>query len=113
MSDEAGPDQRGNRYPTDEPVVVKIGDAVASWSLGDFAGDEDLVSNALFAASVGEQVPLLGATVTATSEDPVGAFAALVSSHPGRYVLTSAPDEVYDMLERGSCQESADGWVSR
>lgn len=90
--------KHGTRYNTGPAVGANVDGLHGGWCNGIFAGDQDLVKDARFAALIGAQVDLGEVTVTASADTPLGAVAALAWRCPGRLVVTEAPEEVIRVL---------------
>lgn len=88
----------GRRYDTGPTVAASVGGMAIGWNDGVFSGDPDLVAYATFAADVGRWVDVGGHQVQADSRTPLGALAAMAARRPGRVEITTAPDQVWDVL---------------
>lgn len=93
--------KHGNRYDTGPSLSVAVGDCRGGWNGGHFAGDKPLVEHAKMAASVNAQITVYGATLTAGSDTPLGAYAALASYSPGRIVAYGdVPKEITEHMSK-------------
>jgi len=94
-----------------EIVSVNINGRGAAWCDGVFSGDREIVEHAQKVAQNRFEVLVNGAYIVASSEDAVGAYAALYSFNPYQTVVIEGTDGVFDAELMGISWDNPDEWM--
>jgi hypothetical protein len=84
-----------------QTVEIDIDGKRAYWHDGMFAGDPDILAEALLSVDIQASFQLGFADVTAGDDTPLGAAAALASYKPGRARFLTLPSNVAEELYGG------------
>lgn len=95
-----GKPTHGNRYATNNVVAVSSAGTGIAWSNGEFTGPEEALTRVKAAIAFKHVVNLFGLRIEAGSQTPLAALGAMASLWPGRTIITQAPNDVIDAIER-------------
>lgn len=95
--------RHGIRYDNGPVVAVNVGGSAAAWCDGVFTAARDHLADIELAINRGTVVRVGRRNIISGRDTPVQALAAMSAWSPGRVAISTAPDEVWEVLDADTC----------